>query len=134
MPTGFRICEQSGSDRVLAIYQSLCAGRPVGAAFHIFPTDAGRSNFENSGDGLVKFSGNDCPPEGGLPPDRGGHAVCIVGFEPDQFEPMGGYFVFRNSFGTAWPTKGPIDGWPGGYGRIAASDVGRFLWEALFMP
>ena len=133
VPPGFPICEMSGSDRVWRLYRELVAGRPVGAAFHGFKTGNGSINWYDTNDGTVRFGGNDCPHVGGAPPYKGGHAVCIVGFEPDASDNMGGYFIFRNSLGESWPEK-PIDRWPKGYGRIAASDVGRFLWEALFMP
>lgn len=65
----------------------------------------------------------------------GGHAVCIVGFEPDPDEPQGGYFIFRNSWGRLWGSQAPA---PGnsyvpepGYGEISANYVDTYLWEAL---
>ncbi len=64
----------------------------------------------------------------------GGHAVCVVGFVPYQWEPSGGYFVIRNSWGTDWgyelPTAGPYGPAPG-YGTISASYVENYLWEAF---
>jgi hypothetical protein len=65
----------------------------------------------------------------------GGHAVCVVGFEPDPDEPQGGYFIFRNNWGTLWGSQAPS---PGnsyapepGYGEISASYVDTYLWEML---
>ena len=65
----------------------------------------------------------------------GGHAVCIVGFEPDRAEPSGGYFVFRNSWGRDWGSDLPNStisrASEPGYGQISASYLNRFLWEAM---
>jgi hypothetical protein len=62
-----------------------------------------------------------------------GHAVCITGFAPDPGESQGGYFVFRNSWGTErFGRRLPAAGWHGreaGYGQVSASYVDRFLWE-----
>ncbi len=64
------------------------------------------------------------------------HAVCVVGFVPiaDSTEPLG-YFIFRNSWGTAWAVDAPS---PGnsyapepGYGDVSASYVDQFLLEML---
>jgi hypothetical protein len=65
----------------------------------------------------------------------GGHAVCVVGFEPDPEEPMGGYFIARNSWGTLWaslaPSPGDSHSPAAGYGEISASYVDAYLWELL---
>ena len=39
-----------------------------------------------------------------LPTEKveGGHAMCMVGYEDDADVPGGGYFIVRNSWGTAW--------------------------------
>jgi hypothetical protein len=34
-----------------------------------------------------------------LPPGRGGHAVCVVGYTPDRF-------IIRNSWGKGWGDEG----------------------------
>lgn len=62
-----------------------------------------------------------------------GHAVCVTGFVPDPQEAKGGYFVFRNSWGTDWAklaagaksSHGPAPG----YGTVSASYVERYGWE-----
>lgn len=62
----------------------------------------------------------------------GGHAVCCVGFQPDPYEPLGGHFVIRNSWGTAWGHGLPDPSYAGpepGYGQVSASYVDRYLWE-----
>lgn len=62
-----------------------------------------------------------------------GHAVCVVDFAPDGEESQGGYFVFRNSWGTDhFGRKAPQDGYHApapGYGQISASYVEKYLWE-----
>lgn len=63
---------------------------------------------------------------------NGGHAVCCVGFVNDPDEPMGGYFVIRNSWGTDWGFSLPDQDYAGpepGYGQVSASYVDRYLWE-----
>jgi Papain family cysteine protease len=68
---------------------------------------------------------------------RSGHAVCITGFQPDSREPKGGYFIFRNSWGTTWAANAPASIGLGyhspepGYGDISATYVDDFLWELL---
>lgn len=62
----------------------------------------------------------------------GGHCVCVTGFEPDLTEPLGGYFIIRNSWSTQWGSLLPQPGSHGpeaGYGQVSASYVDRFLWE-----
>ena len=62
----------------------------------------------------------------------GGHAVCCLGFVPDPDEPLGGHFVFRNSWGTSWGNGLPRPDYFGlepGYGQVSASYVDRYLWE-----
>jgi hypothetical protein len=62
----------------------------------------------------------------------GGHAVCVTGFVHDPSEPMGGWFIFRNSWGTVWAGAAPAS--PSmspepGYGYISATYVEKYLWE-----
>ncbi len=69
-----------------------------------------------------------------------GHAVCVVGFRPDPSEPLGGYFVFRNSWGPFFGREAsePVLGPPGptrspapGYGVMSASHAENACWEAV---
>ena len=39
---------------------------------------------------------------------RGGHAMCIVGYEDDPAVPGGGFFIVRNSWGEDWAHGSPI--------------------------
>jgi hypothetical protein len=62
----------------------------------------------------------------------GGHCVCLTGFAPDPTEPLGGYFVIRNSWSTDWGSQLPQAGYHGpepGYGQVSATYIDRFLWE-----
>lgn len=64
----------------------------------------------------------------------GGHAVCVVGFEPDINEPAGrGWFVIRNSWGiNIWGSKLPASAYHGpapGYGQISWAYVDSYWWE-----
>lgn len=62
----------------------------------------------------------------------GGHAVCVVGFAPDSEEPLGGYFIIRNSWGTSFGSRLPDSSYAGpapGYGQISASYIDKYLWE-----
>jgi hypothetical protein len=65
-----------------------------------------------------------------------GHAVCVVGFVPDKHEPLGGFFIIRNSWGTGWARNAPDrragsrNCSPGpGYGQVSATYVDQYLWE-----
>ncbi|NMJ41853.1 hypothetical protein GWK16_11420 [Roseomonas sp. JC162] len=67
-----------------------------------------------------------------------GHAVCVVGFQTDATEPLGGWFIFRNSMGSRWATGAPDFSRrpvvPGrGFGAISATHVDRHVWE-IFSP
>ena len=62
----------------------------------------------------------------------GGHCVCVTGFESDSTEPLGGYFIIRNSWSSQWGSQLPLGGYHGpeaGYGQVSATYVDRFLWE-----
>lgn len=66
-----------------------------------------------------------------------GHAICACGYYPSASAPGGGWFVFKNSWGTtSWNAGGgtvppghPVT--PPGYGYVSASYVDRYLWEYL---
>lgn len=65
-----------------------------------------------------------------------GHAVCILGFQPDPNEALGGWFIFRNSLGERWSTDPPIlgDVTPpivpeAGYGAISARHIEEHVYE-----
>ena len=66
----------------------------------------------------------------------GQHCVCVTGFIPSATEGNGGYFVFRNSWGTAWAgfapstLPGPTGPQPG-YGVLSATYVNQHCKEIL---
>ncbi|WP_237216362.1 C1 family peptidase [Falsiroseomonas oryziterrae] len=75
----------------------------------------------------------------------GGHAVCILGFQPATKDPLGGYFVFRNSWGGRFaeqPNKpAQVAGKPleptvpdVGYGVIGADELDAYVTEIMVFP
>lgn len=66
-----------------------------------------------------------------------GHAICACGYQPSASAPGGGWFVFKNSWGTTTWNPGGGTTPPGhpvtaaGYGYVSASYVDRYLWEYL---
>ncbi|WP_420154353.1 C1 family peptidase [Siphonobacter sp.] len=52
-------------------------------------------------------------------PREGGHALCVIGYDDDQY---GGAFRIVNSWGSDWADHG--------YCWIKYQDLGRFTWEA----
>jgi hypothetical protein len=69
-----------------------------------------------------------------------GHAVCVLGFQPEAGAPGNGWFIFRNSMGARWATRAPdelSDDPPQvprpGYGAISAAHVEAHAWE-LYSP
>ncbi|MDN5788348.1 C1 family peptidase [Pseudorhodobacter sp.] len=65
-----------------------------------------------------------------------GHTVCLVGFEADPSEPLGGWFIFRNSWNSYFAknptTAGTVPLVPAvGYGALSASHLESCVWEFL---
>ena len=58
----------------------------------------------------------------------GGHARCLVGYQDDAAHPGGGYFILRNSWGTAWAAASPFGP---GYGSIPYAYIARDGWELV---
>lgn len=109
--------EQSPAGDVDAIRGHLDGGRPVVV-------------------GVLTFSNWDFPSaadtgEIGLPlplsqPD-GGHAICLVGYEPKPDAPGGGVFLFRNSWNKSWATGSRYQA---GYGTLFFEYVRQYALEA----
>ena len=84
---------EQGPGTARRVYNHLAQGRPVAIAVPVFARADGSSatNWSSaitSGEVLDPFS------------DRvfaGGHAVCVVGFQPDPAEANGGWFIFRTA-------------------------------------
>jgi hypothetical protein len=130
-----------GSARL--VYDRLKQGRPVAVSVPILARTAGSQDTNwNSpaawGSGQVARPPDwvtATAPGGGSP----GHAVCIVGFQPDKTEPTGGWFIFRNSRGRDWAnnidlyaTAPPVVPGPG-YGALPATYIERDVWE-IYSP
>lgn len=109
--------------------------RPVGVSLPVF-VDPLNPNFDNWNTSMGQIYGRifDPPPTSIV---DGGHAVCITGFQPDPQEPLGGWFIVRNSWGdTNWGANLPDPSYHGpepGYGQVSASYVDKYLWELFAM-
>jgi hypothetical protein len=104
--------------------------RPVAISVPVFsdPSNMQTNNWETNIGFYYGFVLD--PPPGSVV--NGGHCVCVTGFAPDPAEPLGGYFVIRNSWNTQWGSQLPAPGYFGpeaGYGQISASYVDQYLWE-----
>ena len=110
----------------------VAAQRPVAVSLPVFRDRLlPQADNWNMGVGLSFGRVIDPPPTSVV---DGGHAVCFTGFEPDPTEPKGGWFIFRNSWGTlAWgnslPAPLPYVAPEVGYGQISATYVDRYLIE-----
>jgi C1A family cysteine protease len=61
---------------------------------------------------------------------RGGHAMCIVGYDYDPDVPGGAGFIVRNSWGAQWAPQSPI---APGYGVLPFPYVERYGWGAFVL-
>jgi C1A family cysteine protease len=59
----------------------------------------------------------------------GGHAVLLVGYVDTPASPGGGYFIVRNSWGTA--SFGSANPFGAGYGTIPYQYITNDAWEAF---
>jgi hypothetical protein len=93
--TGF---EQVPAKDVNALQAKLAEGKPLLIGLHIW------QHWGNSYQGKVLGKVRRA-----LPGEQrnGGHAMCVVGYRPDDSAPGGGYFIVRNSWGTGWATDNP---------------------------
>jgi C1A family cysteine protease len=57
----------------------------------------------------------------------GGHAICLVGYEPKPNAPGGGVFLFRNSWNKSWATGSR---YRAGYGTLFFEYVRQYALEA----
>jgi C1A family cysteine protease len=108
--------------------------RPVAGCFPVFKDKAAAADGPHGwGTTVARLYGRILNP----PPTSvvaGGHCVCVTGFVPDSDEPMGGYFVFRNSWGSGWSRLSPSDYSyvpEQGYGQISATYVNKYCWELM---
>ncbi|SLN61726.1 C1 family peptidase [Pseudooctadecabacter jejudonensis] len=117
-------------------------GLPVVIGLPLFQHASGLSNWTLPNviaTGVVPCPEDDKAPELTGPRDDG-HVVCLTGFEPDATEPLGGWFIFRNSWGLEFAdhAKRPTDSHGPdrgaglrGYGMLSATHVNTYCWEYL---
>jgi C1A family cysteine protease len=58
---------------------------------------------------------------------EGGHAMCMLGYEDDPNVPGGGFFLVRNSWGTAWAAQGSP---AAGYARLPYAYMAQYASAA----
>ncbi len=132
-PSKFRRPETGVARAVLDLIEQ---GRPVAVSLPLFHAPGSAvTNWELR---PVVSSGRVSDPQQDWIVAPSGHAVCILGFEHDPSERMGGWFIFRNSVGPDWATSAPQAGrLPSvpepGYGALSAGHVNDFAW-AIFSP
>jgi hypothetical protein len=65
-------------------------------------------------------------------PTKMGHAVCVLGYRSAPKVAGGGFFVFRNSWGSQWASTSAEFGELGGprYGIVSAEYVNKYANEA----
>lgn len=120
----------SGVGNAQAVWNGLQGGRPVAIALPVFydTANAGMCNWFSP---LALAYGQVMDPVTTMVA-KGGHAVCVTGYTPDAGAPGGGWFVFRNSWDTAWASAAPAAGYfspQAGYGTVSADYVDQYLWE-----
>lgn len=127
-----------GTDTAQKLLAFLQNGHPVAIGVPLFQHASGLSNWtlpRTIQTGLVL-----CPKDAGAPPldspREDGHVVCLTGFEPDPDEPLGGWFIFRNSWGLEFAdhaaiAKSGLTAGLRGYGKLSATHVNAYCWEYL---
>jgi hypothetical protein len=120
-----------------AVYELLKQGRPVAISVPVFMDPATKVSAWQAGD--APFTGKVPEPLRSQKKARMGHAVCVLGFQKDPQERLGGWFIFRNSEGTEWaqeapgdPSQRPFVPFPG-YGAISAGYMHDHVVE-IFAP
>ncbi len=129
---------QPGQQTAQKVLDFLKEELPVAIGLPMFRHPSGQTNWvlpATMRSGVVL-----CPDDANAPPLEGplsdGHVVCITGFLPASSDPLGGWFVFRNSWGLEFGTRSVIDAAGPtaglrGFGLISASHVNNYCWEYL---
>lgn len=127
-------------DDTLAIrlHAHLEQGMPTVIGVPMFAHDSGYTNWtlpQTMSSGIVY-----CPDDAANPnlkdSRKDGHVVCLTGFVPDTSEPLGGWFIFKNSWGLEFgvnnggfkKSKFPLRR---GFGMLSATHVENYCWEYL---
>jgi hypothetical protein len=100
-----RVTALNNAGDVAALRKKLDARRPIVVSVYTYP-EWDYPSVASTGEILMSPPGTE---------SDGAHAVCLVGYELDSRLSGGGAFIFRNSWGKAWPRKGRFDG---GYGTL----------------
>ncbi|MFN4098773.1 MAG: C1 family peptidase [Pararhodobacter sp.] len=130
----------------VTLHRLLSMGSPVAIGLPVYRLGGGWDNWTTAHArrfGTVAYPACPCdsgailpvrPETTGRPVESVGHAVCVLGYTPDEKAPGKGWFVFRNSWGldfrTAWAPRSKTSP-DAGQGRISALAVDRYVWEAL---
>jgi hypothetical protein len=104
---------------VLAFKTQLSLQRPVTLSFPVYNSWYQSASTRQTGRITMRI-GNE--------PAIGGHAVCLVGYVDTPSSPGGGYFIVRNSWGTA--NFGSTNPFGAGYGTIPYQYITNDGWEA----
>jgi len=112
------------------LYDVLASGRVAAMTFGVYK-DSASATDHNCNTLTAERSGRILlPPKGAVA--TMGHAVCVVAFVPSPTATAGGgWFVFRNSWGTGWARNGSLVAGAPGHGYLSASYVEAYGGELL---
>lgn len=128
----------SGDEIALKILNYLKDGYPVVIGIPLFLHPSGLTNWTLPS--VLAQGRVYCPDDEGAPalegPRDDGHVVCLTGFIPDPTEALGGWFTFRNSWGTDFASRalgnsGTATASGRGNGVMTATHVNEYCWEYL---
>lgn len=105
---------------VLAYKTHLAKQRPIGLSFPVYNSWYQSAATRQTGRITMRI---------GTEAAIGGHAVCLVGYVDTPASPGGGYFIVRNSWGTA--SFGSANPFGAGYGTIPYQYITNDAWEAF---
>ena len=104
---------------VLAYKTHMSKQRPIGLSIPVYNSWYQSAATRQTGRITMRI-GNE--------PSIGGHAVLLVGYVNTATSPGGGYFIVRNSWGTA--SFGSANPFGAGYGTIPFQYITNDAWEA----
>lgn len=94
-PEGFPLTTATDALKILATHKPIILGLEVTESFERRPSKG------QPGDGLVPVNLTQKSE-----PPTGAHAVTVLGYQIDERYDGGGYFIFRNSWGSKWGAQG----------------------------
>lgn len=125
---------------VMTIYKELANGRPVCVGLPMFKIGNNfKNNWKNraSVDTGIVYGPGDKMNEGKDYQQVSAHVVTIVGFQPERQKNGGGWFIFKNSWGTQFGKHPRLPGQKKqatsniGFGAISSLYLETFCWELL---